>query len=129
MSAGDSQSEGFFFRDEFHVKPLTLGSFLSKRQCSSPITNAGNFHGLTTRSEHGIVDTAAQGGLIGRESLQRLEEALGRHGLKVLRSEKEAQARGIGGKAHVCGVVEVPVGIAGVKSAQWLKKKSLCFCR
>lgn len=114
MSAGGSQSEGFFFGDQHQHEPLTLGSFLPKRQMKSPITNAGSFHGLTTRSEHGVVDTAAQGGLIGRESLQRLEGALSRHGLKVLRTEKEAQARGIGGKAHVCGVVEIPLGIAGI---------------
>eukprot|EP00435_Cladocopium_sp_Y103_P005310 s22_g1.t1 len=67
-----------------------------------------------TRSEHGVVDAAAQGGLIGQASLQRLEEAFKRFGLKVLRTNKESQARGIGGKAQVCGVVEIPVGIGGI---------------
>ena len=62
----------------------------------------------------GIIDTAAQGGLIGRPALRRLEDSLRAHGLKVVWNGKQAQAKGIGGDAKVCGVVEIPVGIGGV---------------
>ena len=72
------------------------------------------FSGLTAHSSLGVVDTAAQGGLIGKPALGRLQEELGGHGLKVRWLPKKAQARGIGGEAQVCGVVEIPVGIAGV---------------
>eukprot|EP00435_Cladocopium_sp_Y103_P026760 s1698_g6.t1 len=64
--------------------------------------------------EVGIVDTAAQGGLVGRERLRQLEEALQLQGLRIRWLDKKAQARGIGGEAAVCGVAEIPVGVAGV---------------
>ncbi|CAK9090327.1 unnamed protein product [Durusdinium trenchii] len=72
------------------------------------------FSGITTSGSLGIIDTAAQGGLIGRPALRRLEDSLRAHGLKVVWNGKQAQAKGIGGDAKVCGVVEIPVGIGGV---------------
>ena len=69
------------------------------------------FSGITTSGFLGIVDTAAQGGLIGLPALRRLEESLKGHGLQVQWMGKKAQAKGIGGDAQVCGVVEIPVGI------------------
>ena len=95
-------------------QPLTLGSFLHRSVLRSPTNSAANFHGITTSSEHGVVDTAAQGGLIGKSSLERLEAALNRVGLKVLHTNKVAHARGIGGSAQVCGVAEIPVGVRGI---------------
>ncbi|CAK9020221.1 Copia protein [Durusdinium trenchii] len=91
---------------DYHV---TLG------QCFKKVTPS-EFTGLTTGSHVGIVDTEAQGGLIGRPALQRLQDSLKEHQLQVRWSNKQAQARGIGGEAKVAGVVEIPVGVAGVNS-------------
>jgi len=95
-------------------QPLTLGNFFHRQVLRSPNSSAANFHGITASSEHGVVDTAAQGGLIGRSSLERLEAALNRVGLKVLHTNKVAHARGIGGSAQACGVAEIPVGVGGI---------------
>ena len=72
------------------------------------------FIGVTTSSTHGIVDTAAQEGLIGKDALLRLFEALRSHGLRGRWTGKTSEARGIGGKAATVGVVQVPVGLGGV---------------
>ena len=79
-------------------------------------------HGKTSKDsnlnptdfEVGIVDTAAQGCLVGRERLRQIEEALQRQGLKIRWLDKKAQARGIGGEAEVVGVAEIFVGVAGI---------------
>ena len=95
MWAGDSWSE-----------VVTLGSFL-KKDCKP------SFVGLMTEPECGVVDTAAQTGLVGEKALVKLSSALGAHGLQVVWSDKKAQARGVGGEATVVGVAEVPLGIGG----------------
>ena len=73
-----------------------------------------SFVGVTTSSTEGIVDTAAQDGLIGKPAMLRLVEELRRRGMKIRWNGKRAQATGVGGKATVIGVVEAPVGIAGI---------------
>lgn len=50
------------------------------------------FCGLSTEAEHGIIDTAAQNGLIGKPAFLRLQEALRRQGLRV-RFQKGASKR------------------------------------
>ena len=80
-----------------------------KQECHENMFNA-----LTTESTHGIVDTAAQGGLIGESALNRLSQQLKARGLQVRWSSKPAQAHGIGGAAEVRGVAGIPVGIGGV---------------
>ncbi|CAK9042510.1 unnamed protein product [Durusdinium trenchii] len=114
-STGTSSPKAGFFEVGEHTTmnvndtyQVTLGQFIKKGQ------NRSSFVGLTTSSHVGIIDTAAQGGLIGRRALDRLGEELRKHRLKVQWSTKQAQARGIGGEARVVGVVEIPVGIAGV---------------
>ena len=69
------------------------------------------FCGITTRSHQGIVDTAAEGGLIGSEALERLQVELQRHGLRCKWTPKITSAKGVGGSAKVIGVVLIPVGI------------------
>ncbi len=101
---GDSNHDTFWGSNP-QVRP-TLGQFLPKR--------GSEFHGITTHREHAVVDTAAQGGLIGKPALMRLEHVLKEFGLKVRKMNKVAQARGIGGEAHVCGVVEIPIAVSGV---------------
>ena len=73
------------------------------------------FVGVVTGAHEGVVDTAAQDGLIGKAALLRLAESLRKHGLQFKwNTEKKAQACGVGGKATVLGIAEVPIGIAGV---------------
>ncbi|CAL1154344.1 unnamed protein product [Cladocopium goreaui] len=94
----------------FHV---TLGQFLSKNE--QLIDNDKEiFTGLATDPTLGIVDTAAQGGLIGKAALDRLQSQLKQHGLRIKWSDKVAQAKGIGGEAQVVGVAEIPVGVGGI---------------
>ena len=53
--------------------------------------------------------------LIGKEALLRYAESRRHHGLKIRwNNTRKAHACGLGGKATVIGIVEVPVGIAGI---------------
>lgn len=97
-----NESEGTHFQ-------VTLGQCL--RESSQSITPSA---ATPKACEVGIVDTAAQGGLVGKERLRELEKALGTQGLRIKWMDKKAQARGIGGEASVCGVAELPIGVAGV---------------
>eukprot|EP00435_Cladocopium_sp_Y103_P009169 s1995_g2.t1 len=109
---GGGPKSGFFEvheQDGSHFQ-VTLGQCMKIYEVSNKTQNFKSHHDY----EVGIVDTAAQGGLVGRERLRELEQALSRHGLKIKWLDKKAQARGIGGEASVCGVAEIPVGIAGV---------------
>eukprot|EP00435_Cladocopium_sp_Y103_P031408 s420_g7.t4 len=72
------------------------------------------FCGVSTHGAFGLVDTAAQSGLIGTDALSKLEAVLHGFGLKINRTDRKAQARGVGGEAKVTEVVEIPLGIAGV---------------
>ena len=73
-----------------------------------------SFCGITTKSYEGVVDTAAEGGLVGTLALSRLEAALTQRGLKCKWIPKQSSAKGVGGLARVVGVVWIPIGIAGV---------------
>ena len=74
-----------------------------------------SFVGVSTTSGEGIVDTAAQDGLIGKAALLQLTETLRGFGLQIRwNHEKKAQASGVGGKAKVIGIAELPIGLAGV---------------
>ena len=93
--------------------PITFGQFYKhhpKRVSQLEFCGCG----LTTHAEQGIVDTAAQSGLIGEEAFKRLEKSLEEKGLKPRKTDRQAQARGVGGEAISIGVAELPLGIAGV---------------
>eukprot|EP00439_Symbiodinium_sp_Y106_P075644 s391_g15.t1 len=75
---------------------------------------AESFVGVVTSSTQGVVDTAAQDGLIGKPAMLRQVDALRERGLRVRWNGKRAQATGVGGRATVIGVIEAPMGIAGV---------------
>lgn len=92
---------------------ITLGRFLRKAEKVVEVQEK-QFCGIATQPELGVVDTAAQSGLIGEEALNRLQVALHEHGLKVAWRDRKAQARGVGGEAQVVGVAEVPLGIGGI---------------
>ena len=113
-STGTTSPKAGFFEIEEEV-PQDRDYHVTLGQCFKKVTPS-EFTGLTTGSHVGIVDTEAQGGLIGRPALQRLQDSLKEHQLQVRWSNKQAQARGIGGEAKVAGVVEIPVGVAGVNS-------------
>ncbi|CAK9109699.1 DNA topoisomerase 3-alpha (DNA topoisomerase III alpha) [Durusdinium trenchii] len=118
-SEGTSPKSGFFEtgmidgESSTNTFQVTLGQCLARAR-EERLRSAAPFSGITTSGSLGIIDTAAQGGLIGRPALRRLEESLKGHGLRVVWNGKQAQAKGIGGDAKVCGVVEIPVGIGGV---------------
>ena len=108
------------------LSPSSLSSRVSS--CSCKIESKGNvlerrmesfgesisFCGITTHGAFGLVDTAAQSGLIGVGALNRLSEILKDHGLKVRWTPKKGQARGVGGEARCKGVIEIPMGVGGV---------------
>ncbi len=75
---------------------------------------AGNFCGIVTKPSQGIVDTAAEGGLIGHVALQRHEEELRRFGLKCKWIPKISSAKGVGGSAKVIGVTLIPLGVGKI---------------
>ena len=74
----------------------------------------GGFCGIVTSSFEGVVDTAAEGGLIGSEALRRLEDEISKHGLRCCWTPKTSSAKGVGGNAMVCGVVLIPLGIGKI---------------
>eukprot|EP00435_Cladocopium_sp_Y103_P076228 s11_g83.t1 len=92
----------------------TLGMFLKRSTCLESQSVRSPFCGIITDAERGVVDTAAQSGLIGECALGRLERSLASHGLKVRSTNKQGQARGVEGQAIAIGVVDLPIGIAGV---------------
>ena len=73
-----------------------------------------SFCGITTNAVEGIVDTAAESGLIGSQALGRLLLQLQKHGLRAKWTSKVASAKGVGGAAESLGVIMIPVGIGGV---------------
>ena len=75
--------------------------------------SAEGFCGITTKSEHGVVDTAAEGGLIGSRALERLSVKLEQFGLTCKKLQKRSSAKGVG-QAKVLGVVLIPIGIGGL---------------
>ena len=91
--------------------PVTFGQFY--RSSPKKVSNL-EFIGLATHAEQGIVDTAAQSGLIGEKAFNSLEKSLEERGLKPRKTNRQAQARGVGGEAVSIGVAELPLGIAGV---------------
>ena len=76
--------------------------------------DSAGFCGITTKPEQGVVDTAAEGGLIGSFALERLESQLGQFNLKCKWIPKRSAAKGVGGNANVLGVVLIPMGIGGI---------------
>ena len=123
--SGDISSNAFWGK-----KPL-LGSFLRAnrehcqgvavrektqeiRELSTEPSSPTSFSGVTTQAHHGIVDSAAQDGVIGKVALERLEEDLKSRGLKPRWCNRVVRTKGIGGEAKSLGVCELPLGIGGV---------------
>ena len=130
-----SSSEGMDGSSAFWGKKPLLGSFLRASRCGDSLGLPGtssfdrcdprgpdpfvpepesSFSGVTTKSHHGIVDSAAQDGVIGKLALERLEEDLKSRGLKPRWSNRVVRTKGIGGEARSVGVCEIPLSIGGV---------------
>ena len=93
------------------------GSIASRKAQSEEMYKGAqreSFCGITTKSYEGVVDTAAEGGLVGTLALSRLQVALKQRGLKCKWTPKQSSAKGVGGAAHVVGVVWIPIGISGM---------------
>ena len=93
------------------------GSIASRKAQSEEMYKGAqreSFCGITTKSYEGVVDTAAEGGLVGTLALSRLQVALKQSGLKCKWTPKQSSAKGVGGAAHVVGVVWIPIGISGM---------------
>ena len=74
-----------------------------------------SFNGIVTESHDGVVDTAAEGGLIGPLALDKLLQHLRQvHGLQGKWIPKTSAAKGVGGQAKVLGVILLPLGIGGI---------------
>lgn len=72
------------------------------------------FCGMATGSEVGVVDTGAEGGLVGIHELQQLEHRLEDHGLSIKWVPKKSSAKGLGGQAQVVGVAVISLGIVKI---------------
>ena len=116
QSYAKSESTAMSGRSGFvHVGPPEGEvSFAETNESYVEMESRVQFCGITTHGAFGLVDTAAQSGLIGERALNNLEETLKSHGLKIKKTDKKAQARGVGGEAKVQGVVEIPLGLGGI---------------
>ena len=75
------------------------------------------FSSVQCHPEEALVDTAAEEAVIGNRAMDRLQDALKKKGLQPVwldSSQPKPGAGGIGGAATVVGVVNVPIGVAGV---------------
>ena len=95
-------------------KPEESDSRVSYKERARGLNGEGNFCGIVTSSFEGVVDTAAEGGLIGAEALRRLEDEILKRDLRCCWTPKTSSAKGVGGNAMVCGVVLIPLGIGKI---------------
>lgn len=106
----DQEGHSAFWLREFVAEAAKTRAQQSERAYKSET----GFSGIATFPEHGVVDTAAEGGLIGKPALERLQQKLHSHGIRVKWIPKTSTAKGVGGNATCVGVVLIPIGIAGV---------------
>ena len=112
----DFEVHDFWLREFVEKHRREHGPHIAEAETKSEYKGAqsSTFCGITTRSHHGIVDTAAEGGLIGTCALERLQECLKSFGLQYVWTSKKSSAKGVGGPAKVHGVVYIPIGVGGV---------------
>ena len=110
--AGDTQSgkSQFWLRQFVENKAKTQAVLRSESYKAEVVP----FCGISTSPEHGVVDTAAEGGLVRSTSLEKIERKLANFGLKCKWIPKRSAAKGVGGQAKALGVVLLPLGLGGV---------------
>ena len=117
-----SESQQYWLRNfvkerKSHSRPATDSESeeaYMERACVC-LEGSENFCGITAKSFEGIVDTAAEGGLVGRAPLARLEKELLMRGLRTKWTPKQTSAKGVGGNAVVEGVALIPLGIESIR--------------
>eukprot|EP00435_Cladocopium_sp_Y103_P020104 s1338_g4.t2 len=125
LTSSTAGKSGFFVTSDDTVEGMQSQYWLkkfvedrAKTRSASPHgaykSGAAQFCGICTSAEQGIVDTAAEGGLVGSCALARIEKRLNERGLKVMWIPKKTSAKGVGGQATVVGVAMLPIGIGGV---------------
>ena len=68
--------------------------------------------GVRTDGHEAVVDTAAEEAVIGSSAMQRLTQALARHGLQPRpASGATVTCSGIGGSAKILGIWDIPIGV------------------
>ena len=102
------------FVEDRRRKQLCGGHDFEQSEATYKSAQSEGFCGITTHSAHGVVDTAAEGGLIGSLALKRLNHSLEAHGLTCKWAPKRSSAKGVGGQAKVIGVVYIPLGLGGL---------------
>lgn len=103
-----------FVQERRELKEAEMSDDSSAYKERSSRGSKNGFCGIVTAPFEGVVDTAAEGGLIGTQALSRLQTKLGQHGLQCKWTPKAASAKGVGGKAQTVGVILIPVGIAKI---------------
>ena len=116
-----SSSSGFVPRKQFVVTSSGPQVFMvgKTERCDKDSQNFPLmiFSSVQCHPEEALVDTAAEEAVVGDRAMDRLQQALKKKGLQPIwqdSSQPKPGAGGIGGAATVAGVVNVPVGVAGV---------------
>ena len=109
---GEPKGESTFWLKKFIEDQAKTSETV--RSCEGYKAASSGFCGITTLAEHGVVDTAAEGGLIGSVALERLQQQLRKHGLQGKWTGKQSSAKGVGGQAKAHGVILLPLGVGGV---------------
>ena len=118
-NASSSSASGFVPRKQFVVTSSGPQVFMVGKQQEGTSSNFPLmiFSSVQCHPEEALVDTAAEEAVIGNRAMDRLQDALKKKGLQPVwqdSSQPKPGAGGIGGAATVVGVVNVPIGVAGV---------------
>ena len=120
-NASSSSASGFVPRKQFVVTSSGPQVFMVGKQQQQEGTSSNFplmiFSSVQCHPEEALVDTAAEEAVIGNRAMDRLQDALKKKGLQPVwqdSSQPKPGAGGIGGAATVVGVVNVPIGVAGV---------------
>lgn len=107
---GGVEHSNFWLKELIQQAKTRSGSTSGEYKAADPC-----FCGIATQPQHGLVDTAAERGLIGKPALNRLQGCLRECGLRIKwPPNKTSAAKGVGGDAKCLGVAMIPVGVAGV---------------
>ena len=100
---------------DFPASGLICRSFVLVIADSAQGTSLSAFIGLSLSTNHGLIDTGAQHGVIGLEQYERIEYFLADHGLKPrLLPTQRGGASGVGGESQFILTAEVPTAIQGI---------------
>ena len=113
-SQGSRGERDFWLRQFLQDQKGQSSSSSPDSKADAAYTEHPAFCGITTKPVEGVVDTAAEGGLIGSVPLVALQSELHARGLQIRWTPKRSQAKGVGGNAQVLGVALIPIGLGGI---------------